>query len=242
MSTLHINGRKRPTLSEQIQRLDTILDGLADNLNEAVASAVKEAVGIAVQEAIRAVLTEVLANPELLAKLRPEPTPKSQPVAVASPVAPKKPGWLSRLAAMLVVGWGTARHTIKRATAKVIEAARWSWNTIRSGVADLGHRLRALSQRSWQACLSSPSALAWKLRKPLVFALALGSLALVAARRFKIQLLVALGVGTVTGVGAFFAGPWLGAGMVWLGGVLSTLAVQVGLGLRQRFMPSLAGD
>src|SRR4051812_30124658 len=106
MTTLQINGRKRPTLSEQIQRLDTILDGLADNLNEAVAAAVKEAVGMAVKEAIQAVLNEVLSNPELLAKLRPEPVVKSEPapVAVAIPVAEKKPGWLTRLAALLLVG------------------------------------------------------------------------------------------------------------------------------------------
>lgn len=59
------NGRARKSLEQQIDRLDAILDGLAEALNGAVADAVKEAVGVAVQEAVRAVLKEVLTNPEL---------------------------------------------------------------------------------------------------------------------------------------------------------------------------------
>jgi hypothetical protein len=69
MTTTTDNGRRRPSLSEQIDRLDSILDGLADALNEAVATAVKEAVGVAVKEAVQVVLAEVLANAEVLARL-----------------------------------------------------------------------------------------------------------------------------------------------------------------------------
>src|SRR5262245_31835664 len=69
MSSTNTNGGVRRTLAEQIDRLDSVLDGLADGLNEAVATAVKEAVGVAVREAIQAVLTEVLTNPAVLAKL-----------------------------------------------------------------------------------------------------------------------------------------------------------------------------
>jgi hypothetical protein len=70
MTTTTENGRRRPSLSEQIDRLDSILDGLADALNEAVATAVKEAVGLAVKEAVQVVLAEVLANAEVLTRLR----------------------------------------------------------------------------------------------------------------------------------------------------------------------------
>jgi hypothetical protein len=63
------NGRIRKSLAEQIDRLDHILDGLSEALNDSVASAVKDAVTMAVQEAVRGVLTEVLSNPDLLAKL-----------------------------------------------------------------------------------------------------------------------------------------------------------------------------
>jgi hypothetical protein len=69
-ATTGTNGRVRKSLAEQIDRLDGILDGLAEGLNEAIVTAVKEAAGTAVQEAVRAVLTELLANPELLHTIR----------------------------------------------------------------------------------------------------------------------------------------------------------------------------
>jgi hypothetical protein len=76
---MNVNGRVRPTLSEQIDRLDKVLDGMAEGLNEAVAAAVKAAVGVAVQEAVQAVLTEVLTNPALRAKLGALATPATPP-------------------------------------------------------------------------------------------------------------------------------------------------------------------
>jgi hypothetical protein len=69
MTTMESNGRLRKSLADQIDRLDSILDGLASALNESVASAVKEAVGLAVREAVQAVLSQVLANPALLGML-----------------------------------------------------------------------------------------------------------------------------------------------------------------------------
>jgi hypothetical protein len=66
----HTDGRVRKSLADQIDRLDRILDGLADGLNEAVATAVKEAVSAAVQESVRAVLSELLVNPDLLRTIR----------------------------------------------------------------------------------------------------------------------------------------------------------------------------
>src|SRR6266481_4333878 len=69
-ATMQTNGQVRKSLAEQIDRLDKILDGLADGLNEAVVTAVKDAVSLAVQEAVKVVFTEVLTNPDLLAKVR----------------------------------------------------------------------------------------------------------------------------------------------------------------------------
>src|SRR5262245_11044109 len=56
----------RKTLSSQIDRLDGILDGLAEALDGAVADAVRDAVGQAVREAVEATVREVLASPALL--------------------------------------------------------------------------------------------------------------------------------------------------------------------------------
>ena len=80
------NGQKRPSLNEQITRLDQMLDGLADGLNEAVADAVKSALSTAVQQLVQTVLT----NPEVLAKLRaalPTNTEKSQKPTIGDRIA-----------------------------------------------------------------------------------------------------------------------------------------------------------
>lgn len=82
-TTMNSNGQQRKTLAAQIDRLDTMLDGLADNLNDAVAEAVKGAVALAVQEAVRAVLTEAMSNPVLLARLR-ATAPVTQPANVVA--------------------------------------------------------------------------------------------------------------------------------------------------------------
>src|SRR5262245_31233849 len=60
------NGRQQKSLSHQLDRLDAILDGLAEALNESVAAAVRDAVTAAVREAVEVALKEVLSRPELL--------------------------------------------------------------------------------------------------------------------------------------------------------------------------------
>lgn len=68
----------RKTLEYQISRLDSILDGLAENLSEAVAGAVRDGVGgvvreavqIAVKEAVQTVLTHPEINPQRTSALQ----------------------------------------------------------------------------------------------------------------------------------------------------------------------------
>jgi hypothetical protein len=59
MATVGVNGERQPSLAEQLDRLDRILDGLAEALNEAVANAVKQAVGPAAKEAVTVALDEL---------------------------------------------------------------------------------------------------------------------------------------------------------------------------------------
>ena len=76
----YANGQVRKTLASQIDRLDTMLDGLGDALSESVATAVQEAVSLAVKEAVQTVLTEVLTNPDLRKRLEPpSPPPQAAP-------------------------------------------------------------------------------------------------------------------------------------------------------------------
>lgn len=69
-----LNGRMKKTLAFQLDRLDSILDGLAEALNGAVAEAVKETVGQAARDAVKVALEEAKA-------------PVEKPKATANPVA-----------------------------------------------------------------------------------------------------------------------------------------------------------
>lgn len=179
------NGRAtRKSLAEQIDRLDQILDCLADGLNEAVATAVREAVGIAAQQAVQTVFTEILTNPAVLAKLQ-----GLQAVAIAQPTNEvRKP---------------TLRERIRRIQS-------WIGDRLR----DLGQVCSVVSQYLYQRSVS------------------LGN-RLQVLRQFKGPLLIALGVGVLMGVTAYFAGPWLRGVASGLGGFTTTLAVKAGVLLRR---------
>jgi hypothetical protein len=104
-TTSATNGRARKSLEHQLDRFDSILDGLANALNESVADAVKDSVGQAVREAVQAVVAELVANPQVAKALAtahglnpPAPCPTPEPAA--SP-KPNGPGLRERLAARL---------------------------------------------------------------------------------------------------------------------------------------------
>src|SRR5262245_39325280 len=151
--TTTINGRQRKSLAEQIDRLDSILDGLAEALNGAVADAVKEAVGLAVQEAVRGVLAEVLTNPDLLAALRQVLTPPSPPAGrdAPEPRESRAAGFFPRAGAWLRTSCGRAGAGLLR---RAVQAA-----------CRMGRRLRG----------------AWQFRGPLLRAAAVGTAVGVAA-------------------------------------------------------------
>jgi hypothetical protein len=134
-----VNGRARKSLAHQLDRLDSILDGLAEALNGAVADAVKEAVGAAVREAVQAVLHEVLTNPELAARLSDSQAAAAPPVAQA-PTAP--PG--GRLRALLA---RTARAG-KTVLVTAAEAGRRLWSLARLA-AGAGPALAGLARAAW---------------------------------------------------------------------------------------------
>ena len=137
MATTTTNGRPaRPTLADQIARLDRLVDGLSENLAEMVVDAARAAVVAAVQE--------VLSNPAVLAKLRdalPTATPATLPVA--TPVrGPRLKERLARAWSWLgakvrsVVGAGQAGlHRLGAAAAwqcqRVQKAAQAVWLRLR---------------------------------------------------------------------------------------------------------------
>ena len=86
------NGRMpRKNLSDQLDRLDAILDGLDGALGGAITDAVKEAVSTATAEAVRATLVEVISNPDVMALLRGGPFPVAQPYMAPPPAPSNEP-------------------------------------------------------------------------------------------------------------------------------------------------------
>lgn len=180
------NGRViRKSLAEQIDRLDGILDCLADGLNGAVAAAVKDAVALAVKEAVRGVLTEVLTNPDFLERLRTSIVPPSQ---VFVPPTSPRPTVKERL-----------KHVRNQAKAKV--------ETVRKMCGTKVRQVKIMAATVLKRCRI--------------------------VRRFKWQLLTALGIGAVVGVSVYFAGPSVAALAGWLGGFATTVALQAGMALKK---------
>src|SRR5262245_18493523 len=70
------DGRARcKTLSDQLDRLDGIIDDLSEGLNQAVSHVVQQSVAQAVQQAVEGLLQAAVANPDLLRALADRLTP-----------------------------------------------------------------------------------------------------------------------------------------------------------------------
>lgn len=99
------NGSARKTLASQLDRLDNILDGLAEALNESVAAAVERAVA--------GVLTEILTNPSFSERLRGPvilPLPDNAMMDSPLPRLKPQPGLPSKVVRTLRAGWAYVRH------------------------------------------------------------------------------------------------------------------------------------
>jgi hypothetical protein len=117
--TLTTNGGSRKSLADQLDRLDRILDGLADALHAAVADAV--------QQAVRGVLSELLADPMIRTALA-----GTVPTATTPTLSPVRHvgAWLARcwsgvragLQALVRAGLG-ASHRLHDAGHTLLHAA-----------------------------------------------------------------------------------------------------------------------
>ena len=87
----------RKTLASQLDRLDGIIDVLADGLNETVAQVVQQAVTTAVQQALDGLLQAAVANPDLVRTLAdrlgpPTPDDPAAPAQGKGSVPPRPAG------------------------------------------------------------------------------------------------------------------------------------------------------
>jgi hypothetical protein len=129
-ATATLNGRpQRKQLSDQLDRLDTIIDALAEALPSAVADACKEGARVAIKDAI----VEILASPELrslIAPARPEPIATAPTLVPESPTVARKPNFWARLKAMKTA----AKEAMYNAVSRVKNAVVGRINTVRESV------------------------------------------------------------------------------------------------------------
>jgi len=125
-ATATMNGKpQRKQLGDQLDRLDSIIDALAEGLPGAVADACRDGARLAVKDAI----IEILSNPELRAMLTPM---RSEPVDAPPAPAPepKRPGLWSRLKAKVTA----VRNSLTGETTKAKEAVTSRFKAARSAV------------------------------------------------------------------------------------------------------------
>jgi len=207
-NTTLTNGRlSRKTLSSQIDRLDAMLDGLADNLNEAVAMAVKDSVAEVVRNAVEAAVKEVLSNPELLRAALGQHTPRSTPVQ-SNTATPQRRSFKDMLKG--VWSWACKKVTQGASSVKkqLGQGLTWCVEKLRNGWAALrnGHSRLAACCVGTLATLGAVSVTLWRFRKSCSLALSVGLLA---------------------GVIGYFAGPIISSVLCGLSGVALSLSSMI---------------
>jgi len=154
MSTATANGRpQRKQLSDQLDRLDAILDVLAEGLPGAVGDAVRDGT----RTVFKDVIAEALGDPAVVALLRravgptpaeagpPRPTERvrmSEPDAetASAPVVPRRPGFWARCKAALRGGAARVRQSLVAAVAPLADGVRAV--RVLAPDADLGRSVR----------------------------------------------------------------------------------------------------
>jgi hypothetical protein len=125
------NGKpQRRQLADQLDRLDGIIDALAEGLNQAVADACREGTRLAVRD----VLIEIASNPELRAMLAPQAVPVPAPKTPDVPPEPKRPSVWHRIKAKVAA----ARTATVAAVAKVKKAVAAKYTALTASVAAIG--------------------------------------------------------------------------------------------------------
>src|SRR3954452_16904952 len=135
MTLTNNTSRPRKTLATQLDRLDSILDGLSEGLGGAVAAAVQQAVAAAVQQAVVVVLTHA----ELRRLLHPPAPQPAAPPPPNPPPAPGKGGLLQGVLGLARRTWAAARSAAGSVWSRVQAVARGAGQIARAGVQRVRH-------------------------------------------------------------------------------------------------------
>jgi len=203
-------------LATEIDRLDSMLDGLAEGLNDAVASAVRDVVGQVVREAVEVAVKEVLSNPDLLRAALAQHTP---PAAQAQDATPKKER--RSFKDMLKGGWNWLCKKANQAKSKLGQGLTWCVEKLSKGCASLWKPCSRLAGQ----CVSGVKTL--------------GMVGLV-VWRYRRTFSIIMNAGLISGICGFYAGPVLSALLCGLGGITLTLSAMILLPLWHLLMSSEA--
>lgn len=196
------NRTQRKTLAAQIDRLDEILTGLGDKLNDSIALSMKDVVSEVVREAVQTAVREVLSSPDLLraALARHEPEAAAEQ---PDPTEPKNNSmsmwrWLGGKASDL---WASTRQSLS-----------FTWFGLLSVIAIMGNWAQ-------QRCfvLAGCAAIVWT----ALLMVGLGMW------RFRRSCAIAVGVGVMAGVIGYLVGPVIASAMCGLGGAMLAVSAMV---------------
>ncbi|MBA4192656.1 MAG: hypothetical protein C0467_32210 [Planctomycetaceae bacterium] len=134
-ATATMNGKpQRKQLGDQLDRLDSIIDALAEGLPGAVADACRDGARLAVKDAI----LEIIGNPELRALIAPQhthlPSPPAPTVPEPAPAPEPKPSLWSRLKAKVAA----VRDSLTGATTKAKDAVATRYAAAKEAVVAVG--------------------------------------------------------------------------------------------------------
>jgi hypothetical protein len=147
---------RRPTLSDSINRLDQILEGLAEAIPATIRDTLREGLAAAVGEGVRAALIDALAADGLLDRLR--------GLLVASPAPAPKPSlgrrWQSKARAVLAAARTWIGTKVRSAVTRVARARHQLWNRLTGALRWLKALVRLSSPRVVALSVGSVAVLA----------------------------------------------------------------------------------
>ena len=215
MLTPSSNGKVRKSLASQLDRFDGVLDGLADAIPQVVADTVRSVTAQVVRDAVQAAVSEVLANPDILEKLRNASAP---PVVQAT-------AWIDATSAESAVSVPDS-PSIGQRIAKGWGRVRGFLAGLRDGCATKVERMGTAVANTWSGMINAIGAV-------------LAPLAVLP--RIARYLEFAFAIGVLASLVALFCGPWVASALSGVGAFGSTLALQIGLWVR-RMMTVRDGD
>jgi hypothetical protein len=146
------NGQvQRKTLASQLDRLDSIIDALANGLNETVADVLRQTVAVVVPQVVQGIIQQVLTHPDVLRLLA------AQQVVAATP------------ATAVVEPVETHQSKLGRMCRWVGRKSSNCWSGICSKIRKLPEGIRFLGRKIGQGLQK-----VWEYRRPVFISLAVG--------------------------------------------------------------------